>query len=122
MDKVEYITLRLPFHAVGDEAKLIYWTTWLCQLCAHRLLDSVRENPLLANLSQYDFIRLARRLCYDIIPNRRYIDGISTLIHASLQSAKALKVDVFKLELKPWLLFQSEAESWGLRGTSIYSS
>ena len=110
MNGVEYVTLRLPFHVTGENAKLVYWTAWLCKLCAHRLLNKVKENPLLANLSQYDFIRLGRKLCYDIIPNRRYVDGISTIIHASLQSAKALGVDVSKLELKPWLLFQSEAE------------
>ena len=119
MSGVEYITLRLPFHAVGEEARLIYWTAWLCRLCTHKLLNTVKENPLLADLSQYNFIKIGRRLCYDIIPNRRYIDGVSTLIHASLQSAKALKVDITKLELKPWLLFQSEAEPWAKGNLNI---
>ncbi len=91
----------------------------MCKLCAHRLLNIVKENPLLADLSQYDFIKIGRRLCYDIIPNRRYVDGVSTLIHASLQSAKALKVDITKLELKPWLLFQSEAEPWAKGNLNI---
>jgi len=117
--EVEYVTLRLPFHVANEEARLIYWTAWLCKLCAHRLLNYVKENPLLANLSQYDFIKLGRKLCYDIIPNRRYVDGISTIIHASLQSAKALGVDVSKLELKPWLLFQSEAEPWAKGNLNI---
>ncbi len=117
--EVEYITLRLPFHAIGEDARLVYWTAWLCRLCAHRVLGMVKQNPLLANLSQYNFIKIGRKLCYDIIPNRRYIDGISTLIHASLQSAKALKVDIAKLELKPWLLFQSEAEPWAKGNLNI---
>ncbi len=30
--EVEYITLRLPFHATGENARLIYWTAWLCRL------------------------------------------------------------------------------------------
>jgi len=119
MEPVEYVTLRLPFHAVGEDARLIYWTAWLCKLCAHRLLSAVKQNPLLADLSQYDFIETGRRLCYGIIPNRRYVDGISTLIHASLQSAKALKVDISKLELRPWLLFQSEAEPWAKGNLNI---
>ncbi len=119
MDRVEYITLRLPFHATGEDARLVYWTAWLCKQCAHRLLERVRQNPLLADLSQYDFIKIGRKLCYDIVPNRRYIDGISTLIHASLQSAKALKIDITKLELKPWLLFQSEAEPWAKGNLNI---
>ncbi len=110
MSAVEYATVRLPFHATGDNARLIYWTAWLCKLCAHKLLDKVKENPQLADLSQYYFIKIGKELCYDIIPNRRYVYGISILIHASLQSAKALRVDITKLELKPWLLFQSEAE------------
>ncbi len=119
MKQIEYITLRLPFHVVNKEARLIYWTAWLCKLCAHRLLNHVKENPLLANLSHYDFIKLSRKLCYNIIPNRRYVDGISTVIHASLQSAKALGVDITKLELKPWLLFQSEAEPWARGNLNI---
>lgn len=110
MNEIEYVTLRLPFHAVGEGAKLIYWTAWLSKLCAHRLLDQVKQNPLLASLSQYEFVKMGRSLCYGVLPNRRYVDGVSTIIHASLQSAKALKIDVTKLELKPWLLFQSEAE------------
>ncbi len=119
MKQVEYITLRLPFHVTGEKARLVYWTAWLCKLCAHRLLESVKQNPLLANLSQYDFIKIGRKVCYNVIPNRRYIDGISILIHASLQSAKALKVDVTKLELKSWLLFQSEAEPWARGNLNI---
>jgi len=119
MKIVEYVVLRLPFHAIDEEARLIYWTAWLCKLCAHRLLNAVKDNPVLANLSQYDFIKMGRKLCYDIAPNRRYIDGISTLIHASLQSAKALKVDTSKLKLKPWLLFQSEAEPWAKGNLNI---
>ena len=91
----------------------------MCKLCAHRLLNIVKENPLLADLSQYDFIKFGRKLCYGIIPNRRYVDGISTLLHASLQSAKALKVNITKLELKPWLLFQSEAEPWAKGNLNI---
>ncbi len=53
------------------------------------------------------------------MPNRRYVDGISILIHASLQSAKALKVDISKLKLKPWLLLQSEAEPWAKGNLNI---
>ena len=119
MSKAGYVTLRLSFHTVGECSKLVYWTAWLSKLCAHRLLEQVRQNPLLADLSQYDFIKMGRKLCYYILPNRRYIDGISTIIHASLQSAKALNIDVTKLELKPWLLFQSEAEPWARGNLNI---
>jgi len=122
MSVVEYVTLRLPFHVTGEEARFIYWTAWLSKLCAHRLLEHVKRTPLLADLSQYDFIKISRKLCYDIIPNRRYVDGVSTLIYASLQSAKALKVDVdvARLELKQWLLFQSEAEPWAKGNLNIH--
>jgi len=119
VSEVEYVTLRLPFHVTGENARLIYWTAWLCKICAHRLLELIKQNPILAGLSQYDFIKIGRKLCYDIIPNRRYVDGISTLIHASLQSAKALGIDITTLELKPWLLFQSEAEPWAKGNLNI---
>jgi len=70
----------------------------------------VKSNSELSNYSQTSFLQYSRKRCYDILPNRRYIDGIATLIHSSLKSAKKLGVNIRELELDSWLLFQSEAE------------
>ncbi len=69
-----------------------------------------KNNNLLIDLSQPSFLKYARKRCYDLLPNRRYIDGIATLIHSTLKSARKLRVNIEDIELKQWLLFQSEAE------------
>jgi len=106
----EYLTVSIPFTVNGEDAELIWWTAWLSKLCAHRLLDDVKHNNLLVDLSQASFLKYARKRCYDILPNRRYIDGIAVLIHSTLRSARKLRVNLKDVELKHWLLFQSEAE------------
>lgn len=53
-------------------------------------------------------------MLYSILPNRRYVDGVSTL-----QSARKLGVDVARLELREWLLFQSEREHWARGNLNI---
>jgi len=106
----DYITINIPFIVSDERAKLIWWTSWYSKLCAHRLLNDVKSNTELSNYSQTSFLQYSRKRCYDILPNRRYIDGIATLIHSSLKSAKKLGVNIQELELNSWLLFQSEAE------------
>ncbi|RLF21848.1 MAG: transposase [Thermoprotei archaeon] len=106
----EYLTISLPFTVKGENAKLIWLTAWFSKLCAHRLLDDVKNNEFLIDLSQTSFLKYARKRCYDILPNRRYIDGIATLIHSTLKSVRKLGVTIGSIELKRWLLFQSEAE------------
>jgi len=110
MELPEYLTVSIPFTVKDEDAKLIWWTAWLSKLCAHRLLNDVKSSNLLVDLSQAGFLRYARKRCYDILPNRRYIDGVATLIHSTLKSARKLGVNIKDIELKQWLLFQSEAE------------
>ncbi len=106
----EYIAICIPFSVKGEEAKLIWCTAWLTKICVHRLLNDVKDNELLVDLPQTRFITYAQSRCYDILPNCRYINGIATLIHSTLRSAKALGVNIKDIELKDWLLFQSPAE------------
>ncbi len=106
----EYLTLNIPFTVKDVNAKLVWSTAWLSKLCAHRLLGDVKNNDVLIDLSQASFLKYARKRCYDILPNRRYIDGVATLIHSTLRSARKLGVNIKSIELRQWLLFQSEAE------------
>ena len=110
MELPDYITISIPFSVNDERAKLIWWTSWYSKLCAHRLLNDVKSNLELSNYSQASFLQYSRKRCYDILPNRRYIDGIATLIHSSLKSARKLGANIKELELDSWLLFQSEAE------------
>jgi len=112
----KYITSSLDFHVDDDYAKNILATAWLSKLVAHRVLGLVKENPLLADLLEYRFLKMLRGKCYNILPNRRYVDGVLKLIHSTLKSAKALKVSIEDIELKQWLLFQSDGERGYARG------
>ncbi|MFA4798593.1 hypothetical protein [Pyrococcus kukulkanii] len=106
----EYITLTIPFSTSGKEARRIYSTAWLSKLVAHRLLNLVKQKPILVELHERKFQSIAREKAKDILPNRRYVDGMAKLIYSTLQSARRLGVDVQRLELSDWLLFQSEGE------------
>lgn len=116
MELPSYITVSLDFHSDGEEARAILSTAWLSKLVAHRVLELIRENEVLADLSEYKFLKAMRSKCYDILPNRRYVDGVLKLIYSTLKSAKALGVDIRKVELKQWLLFQSDGERGYARG------
>jgi len=109
--------LSLDFHADDDEdAYRVLSTAWFSKLVAHRVLGIVKENELLPDLSEYRFFKLMRSMCYDVLPNRRYVDGILKLVYSTLRSAKALGVNIKEVELKQWLLFQSDGERGYARG------
>ena len=111
-----YITISLNFHIDGEEARAILSTAWLSKLVAYRVLSLVKENEMLADLSEYRFLKVMRTRCYDVLPNRRYVDGMLKLIYSTLKSAKALEVDIKGIELKQWLLIQSDGERGYARG------
>ncbi len=116
MELPRYTTISLDFHADGEEARAVLSTVWFSKLVAHRVLRLVKENEVLADLSEYKFLKVLRSKCYDVLPNRRYVDGILKLVYSTLKSAKALKVNIKDIELKQWLLFQSDGERSYARG------
>lgn len=111
-----YVTVSLDFHADDDEAELVLSTAWLSKLVAHRVLNLVKRNESLADFSEYWFLKTLRSKCYDILPNRRYVDGMLKLVYSTLRSARVLGVDIKGVELKQWLLFQSDGERGYARG------
>ena len=104
------VTVDIPFTVTGEKARLVWWTAWFSKFCAHRLLNDAKENEILVDLSQTSFLKYARKRCYDVLPNRRYVDGIAVLIHSTLKSARKLGLKVNEIKLRQWLLFQCEAD------------
>jgi len=105
-----YVTIRLPFHVDGELARRVLSTAWLSKIVAHRILNVVKENPVYLQLSETRFLKNLRNACYDVLPNRRYVDGVLKLMYSTLRSAQALGIDIKQIELKQWLLFQSDGE------------
>ena len=57
------------------------------------------------------WINTFRGIAYGIVPNRRYADGVVTLVMGVYESCRALGVDFKGVELGDWLMFQqSELE------------
>ena len=119
MELPRYVTIRLPFHADGVVARRILSTAWLSKIVAHRVLRIVKENPLYLQLPEKRFIKNLRSVGYEVLPNRRYVDGILKLVYSTLRSAHALKIDARQVELKQWLLFQSDGEPYARGNLNI---
>ena len=48
----EYLAINILFSAKEEKARLLWWTSWLFKLCAHRLLNDIKTNNKLIELSQ----------------------------------------------------------------------
>jgi len=60
------------------------------------------------------WVSMFRSIAYGIVPNRRYADGVVTLVMGVYESCRALGVDFRGVELGDWLMFQqSELEHPG---------
>lgn len=118
---MDYITLTLPFNACGDNARKLVSTAKLFRLTTLKVFKEFLNDgkPLLSQFSMY---KRYRRIGYQILPNRRYVDGAIDLVYGVIESTNELNRLYEKLgideELKlenvmwsNWLLFQCEGES-----------
>ncbi len=118
---MDYITLTLPFNACGENARKLVSTAKLFRLTTLKVFKEFLSNgkPLLSQFSMY---KRYRKIGYQILPNRRYVDGAIDLVYGVIESINELNRLYEKLgideELKlenvmwsNWLLFQCEGES-----------
>jgi hypothetical protein len=106
---VDYINLRLPFNVDGDVARELLSTAWWFKVATHRVLAIAKQQVLPGN--RIGWKNAFRQFAYEIIPNRRYADGVVTLVMGIYESCRALGVDFRGVELGDWLVFQqSELE------------
>jgi len=105
-----YITLAFPFNVCCDVAKRFLSTAWLFKIAIHRLLSVAKQSPILPG-TDIGWKNTFRRVAYEIIPNRRYADGVVTLVRSIYESCRQLGIDFKSVELSNWLMFQqSELE------------
>jgi len=106
-----YYTMRLPFNACGDEARLLLSTARLFRFAVLHLHRRILEDNLgIASLIALK--RMYRHELQQILPNRRYVDGVITLLYAVYESAQALKVPFKEIEFRDWLLFQQSEKEY----------
>jgi hypothetical protein len=85
-------------------------TAWLFKIAVHKLLSVARQSPVLPG-TDIGWKNTFRGIVYGFIPNRRYADGVITLVRSIYESCRQLKVDFKSVELSNWLMFQqSELE------------
>jgi len=113
-----YITLVLPFNASGDVAKRLLSTVWLFKIASHRLLDIAKQTLVLPRTDTGWKITF-RRVTYDVIPNRRYADGVVTLIRGIYESCRHLGVGFKSVELSDWLMFQQSEKEYPPRNITL---
>jgi len=106
---VDYINLRLPFNVDGDVARELLSTAWWFKVATHRVLAIAKQQVLPGN--RIGWKNAFRSIAYEIIPNRRYADGVVTLVMGIYESCRELGIDFGSVELGDWLMFQqSELE------------
>jgi hypothetical protein len=85
-------------------------TAWLFKIAAHRLLSVAKQTHVLSG-TDIGWKSTFRGIVYEVIPNRRYADGVVVLVRSIYESCRQLGVDFRSVELSDWLMFQqSELE------------
>jgi IS605 OrfB family transposase len=118
---MSYITLTLPFNVLGDDARILIATAKQFRLVTLKVFDEFLrdEKP---PLSQFSMYKGYRKVGYEILPNRRYVDGAIDLVYGAIESVNELnrlykemgfngEIKLEDIEWKNWLLFQCEGES-----------
>lgn len=116
-----YITLTLPFNASGEGARKLITTARLFKLVALKVFDKFLSEGK-PPLSQFSMYKRYRKIGYEILPNRRYVDGAIDLVYSVIESINELnrlyeelrldeRIRMEEVEFSDWMMFQCEGES-----------
>ena len=115
---MNYVTLTLPFNVNGDVAKRLVSTAWLFKTASHRMLSLAKQRPILP-ATDIGWKNTFRKLVYEIIPNRRYADGVIVLVRGVYESCRQLSIDFRRVELGDWLMFQQAEKEYPVRNITV---
>jgi len=115
---MSYVTLCLPFNVDGVEAKRLLSTAWLFKIATHRMLSIAKQCPVLP-ATDIGWKNAFRKVIYEVIPNRRYVDGVIVLVQGIYESCRQLGVDFMKVELGDWLMFQQVEKEYPVRNITL---
>ncbi len=117
---MSYITVTAGFNASGEDAKLLLSTAWLFKLATHRVLSYAKSMPILPG-SKIGWKNTFKRVAYEVIPNRRYADSVTTLVMSIYESCRELGIDFRGVELSSWLMFQQGEKEYPARNITLKS-
>ena len=115
---MSYITITLPFNVNGREAGSLLSTAWLFKIASHRMLSLARQTPVLP-ATDIGWKSVFRKAVYEIIPNRRYADGVIVLVRSIYESCRQLGVDFKNVEFSDWLMFQQAEMEYPVRNITL---
>ncbi len=115
---MSFITIRLPFDANGGVAGELLSTAWWFKTATHRLLSITKQQQVLPG-TRIGWIDAFRKIAYGVIPNRRYADGVVTLVMGIYESCRELGIDFKSVELGDWLMFQQNALEYPSRNITL---
>lgn len=117
---LSYVTITAGFNARGEDAKLLLSTAWLFKIATHRVLGLAKSMPLLP-ASKISWKNTFREVAYEVIPNRRYADGVVVLVMGIYESCRQQGVDFREVELSNWLMFQQSEKEYPPRSITLKS-
>ncbi len=88
---MDYITLALPFNASGDVARRLIATAKLFRLVVLKTFNEFLSNGE-PPLSQFSMYKRYRKVGYEILPNRRYVDGAIDLVYGVIEWLPVLHI------------------------------
>jgi len=115
---MSYITITLPFNICGDVAGKILATAWLFKVATHRMLG-LAKNASILPATDIGWKNAFRKVIYEVIPNRRYVDGVIVLIRGIYESCRQFGVDFRSIELGGWLMFQQSEKEYPVRNITL---
>jgi len=115
---MSYITLCLPFNVDREEARRLLSTAWLFKIASHRMLSLAKQFPVLP-ATDIGWKNTFRKTIYEIIPNRRYTDGVIVLVRGIYESCRQLGINFKEVELGDWLMFQQAEKEYPVRNITL---
>lgn len=115
---MSYITLTIPFNADGDVAGKLLSTAWLFKTATHRMLSLAKQTPVLP-ATDIGWKNTFRKVIYEVARNRRYVDGVITLVRGVYESCRQLRVNFEDVELGDWLMFQQTEREYPVRNITL---
>jgi len=115
---MSYITITLPFNVDGVEASRLLSTARLFKTASHRMLSLAKQTPILPAID-IGWKNTFRKAIYEIIPNRRYTDGVIVLVRGIYESCRQLGIDFNEVELGDWLMFHQVEKEYPVRNITL---